>query len=152
MSKNSRCSRTFDNSCDYVISADMGPCKIPGVDNLIPLSGETGRLFSPLYPDAYPPNMICTWMITVPLGRFVQLSIKSFNLEKACDDPVLEIRDGPALSSKLLKSFYGRDFLPSVFASGHQLWIRFQTPSDKHLRGTGFDASFKAVTQRKTMF
>ena len=147
-----RCSRTFKNGCNYAISAAMGPCKLQGVDNLIPLSGETGRLYSPLHPDAYPPNMVCTWMITVPEGRFVQLSIKSFNLENTCDGPVLEIRDGPTFSSKLLKSFCGREFLPSVFASGQKLWIRFRTPSDKHLRGTGFDASFKAVTQRKTMF
>ena len=151
MSKSSRCSLTFENGCNYVISAAMGPCKLQGVDNLIPLTGETGRIYSPLHPNAYPPNMTCTWMITVPEGRFAQLSIKSFNLEKTCDGPVLEIRDGPSLSSKLLKSFCGRHFLPSVFASGNQLWIRFQTPSDKHLRGSGFDASFKAVTQRKTM-
>ena len=125
----------------------MGPCKLQGVDNVIPLTGVTGRLFSPLYPDFYPPNMMCTWKITVPEGHFAKLSIRSFNLEKSCDGPVLEIRDGQTSSSNLLKTFCGEDFEPSVFASGRHLWIRFQTPADKHLGGTGFDASFEAVTQ-----
>ena len=116
---------------------------------MIPLSGETGRLFSPLHPDAYPPDMMCTWIITVPEGRFVKLSIKSFNLEKTCNGPVLEIRDGLTSSSNVLKSFCGGDFEPSVFSSGRHLWIRFQTPGDNHLLGNGFDATYEAVTQCK---
>lgn len=122
MSKNSSCSRTFENRWNYVISADMGPCKLQGVNNRIPLTGETGRLFSPLYPDAYPPNVMCTWMITVPLGRFVQLSIKSFNLEKACDYPVREIRDVQLYQASCwnlsVEEIFCRQYLPAATNCG----------------------------------
>ena len=49
----------------FSVSASLGPCKLQGEDNVIPLTGTTGRLFSPLYPKIHPPNMTCAWMITV---------------------------------------------------------------------------------------
>ena len=130
----------------------MGPCKVQGVDNVIPLSGKVGRLFSPLYPQTYPPNMMCTWTITVPEGHFVKLRITSFFLEYTCRGSTLQIRDGQSESSSLLKSFCARKFESSVFSSGRHLWIRFQTPADKYLSGTGFSALFEAVNQCKTFF
>lgn len=128
----------------------MGPCKLQGVDNVIPLTGTTGRLFSPLYPQTYPPNMTCTWMITVPEGHFVKLKLTSFRLESTCDGPILQIRDGHSESSDLLKSFCAREFESSVFSNGRHLWVRFRTPDDQILSGDGFNAFFEAVTQCKT--
>ena len=127
----------------------MGPCKLLGVDNVIPLVGNTGRLFSPLYPETYPPNISCTWMITVPEGKFVKLKIASFRLESSCRGPVLEIRDGQRDTSNLLKSFCGRNFESSVFSTGRHLWVRFRSSNIKYLSGTGFNAVFEAVNQRK---
>ena len=66
----------------FSVSASLGPCKLQGEDNVIPLTGTTGRLLSPLYPKIYPPNMTCTWMIKVPTGKFVKLRISSFFLER----------------------------------------------------------------------
>ena len=119
---------------------------------MIPLSGKAGRLFSPLYPQTYPPNMMCTWTITVPEGHFVKLRITSFFLEYTCRGSTLQIRDGQSESSSLLKSFCARKFESSVFSSGRHLWIRFQTPADKYSSGTGFSALFEAVNQCKTFF
>lgn len=129
----------------------MGPCKLQGVDNVIPLTGKAGNLFSPLYPHTYPPNMKCTWVITVPDGHFVKLKITSFHLENICNGPTLQIRDGQGESSDLLKSLCGRKFESSVFSSGRHLWVRFKTPTDKSLSGTGFNALFEAVNQRKAL-
>ena len=130
----------------------MGPCKLQGVDNVIPLTGKTGNLYSPLYPQTYPTNMKCTWVITVPEGHFVKLKITSFRLEYICNGPSLQIRDGQSESNGLLKSFCGRKFESSVFSSGRHLWVRFQTPSDKYLSGSGFNALFEAVNQRKAFY
>ena len=66
----------------FSVSASLGPCKLQREDNVIPLTGTTGTLFSPLYPQTYPPSMTCTWMITVPKGKFVKLKISSFFLER----------------------------------------------------------------------
>ena len=126
----------------------MGPCNVIGVDNVIPLTGETGRLFSPLYPHTYPNDMMCTWKITVPEGNFVRLRITSFDLG-FCGGTALKIRDGQNSSGNLLKSFCGRTFKRSVFSSGRYLWVRFQSPKDGYVYGTGFNAVFEAVTQCK---
>ena len=128
----------------------MGPCKIQGVDNVIPLTGETGRLFSPLYPQTYPKNMMCTWKITVPEGHFVRLRITAFHLGYTCTSTTLKIRDGQGESSDLLKSFCGQTFDQSVFSKSRYLWVRFQSPSNEFVYGSGFNALFEAVTQCKT--
>ena len=91
--------------------------------------------------------MTCTWMITVPKGKFVKLKISSFFLEIFCNGPYLKIRDGQSESSDLLKSFCGRKFESSLFSSGRHLWVRFHSPNKKYLRGTGFNAVFEAVNQ-----
>ena len=128
----------------------MGPCKTQGIDNVIPLSGETGMLFSPLYPQTFPHNMKCTWIITVPQGNFVKLRITSLFLAYICKEGTnLEIRDGQSSSSDLIKTFCGRDFESSVFSSGRHLWVRFQSSIDSFQYGTGFHALFEMVNQCK---
>ena len=36
---------------------------------------------SPGYPDCYPNNVVCTWLIEAPPGFYIQLHIYHFNLE-----------------------------------------------------------------------
>lgn len=129
----------------------MGLCKNRGKNNVIPLTGKTGELFSPLFPRDYPHSIMCTWVITVPEGHFVKLRIKSFKLSSICYDlgPTLDIRDGQSSSSNRLKSFCGQRFEPSVFSSGRHLWVRFDIPEDDAIYDYGFYAVFEAVKQRK---
>ena len=96
--------------------------------------------------------MKCTWIITVPEGRFVWLRIVSFFLKSDCAKTTLEIRDGHSSSSELLKTFCGSSFESSVFSSGRYLWVRFQSAKDDSLKGTGFDASFEMISQSKCSF
>ena len=77
----------------------------------------------------------------------MKLKISSFFLESFCNGPSLKIRDGQSESSDLLKSFCGRKFESSLFSSGRHLWVRFHSPDEKYLRGTGFHAVFEAVNQ-----
>lgn len=79
----------------------------------------------------------------------MKLRMLAFHLGYICRGPFLEIRNGEGSSSGLLKSFCGGEFDPSVFSSGRHLWVRFQTPADQFLYGTGFNALFEAVTQCK---
>ena len=119
------------------------------MDNVIALNGTSGTLFSPSYPQIYPPNMTCTWIITVPEGEFVRLKLTSFHLEDSCIGAKLEIGDRKNSSNDLLKSFCGKKFESSSFSSGRYLWIRFVSPDIKDLIGTGFSAVFEAVKQCK---
>ena len=131
----------------------MGPCKTQGIDNVIPLTGKAGRLFSPLYPEKFPQDMECTWIITVPEGRFVRLSITSFDLGNECKN-TLEIRDGQTSLSPLLGNFCSVSFDPSVFSSGRYLWVRFQSEkrADKPPYATGFKAFYETVSQCRYSF
>ena len=119
------------------------------MDNIIAMNGSSGTLLSPNYPQVYKPNMTCTWIITVPEGKFVRLKLTSFYLEDSCIGVKLEIGDGKNSSSDLLKSFCGRKFESSSFSSGRNLWVRFMSPNIKDLIGTGFSAVFEAVEQCK---
>ncbi|PFX19451.1 Cubilin [Stylophora pistillata] len=142
----------FHASFKAVPDPAMGPCKTQGIDNVIPLSGKTGRLFSPLYPETFPNDMRCTWIISVPEGHFVKLRITSFLLAYVCKQTTLEIRDGQSSSSDLLRNFCGSSFERSVFSSGRHLWVRFHSDKDEFLYGTGFDAFFEMVSQLPAPF
>lgn len=142
-----------------LISAAMGPCKTQGVDNIIPLTGETGRLFSPLYPQTYPTNMTCTWKITVPEGHLVKLKITSFHLGTICHGSTLQMRDGQSESNALLKSYCRHPSLWSIersfFSSGRHLWVQFKSPTHAFKHGSlpyGFSFLFEAVNQCKDVF
>lgn len=137
----------------FSVTAAMGPCKTQGIDNVIPLTGKAGRLFSPLYPEKFPQDMQCTWIITVPEGRFVRLSITSFDLGNECKN-TLEIRDGQNSLSPLLGNFCSVSFDPSVFSSGRYLWVRFQSEkrADKPPYATGFKAFYETVSQCRYSF
>ena len=127
----------------------MGPCKYPGQDNIIPLTGESGNLFSPLYPHRFTDIINCTWVITVPDGHLVKLRIKSFDFEdyNICERASLDIRDGQSSSSGLLRSFCGYSYEKSVFSSGRHLWVQFN--SHNPYLGSYFYAMFEAVKQCK---
>ena len=128
----------------------MGPCKAQGIDNVIPVSGETGRLYSPLYPQTFPNRMTCTWIITAPEGKFVRLRITSLFFAYICKEGTnLEIRDGQSSSSDFLKTFCGQTYETSVFSSGRYLWVRFQSSKDEFQYGSGFNALFETVNQCK---
>ena len=135
-----------NSSFFIIISAAMGPCKYPFQDNMIPLTGKAGNLFSPLYPRKFGGEIKCTWVITAPEGNFVKLRIKSFDFS-LYSWISLTIRDGQSSSSVLLKSFCNINYESSVFSSSHQFWVQFI--STKNSGGANFYAEFEAVKQSK---
>ena len=134
------------------ILATMGPCKSPGGgENIIPLTGETGRLFSPLYPRNFAESISCTWVITAPEGHFVRLKIKALSLGRDCWLSSLYIRDGQNSSSDVFKKFCDdQTFQTSMFSSGRYLRVEFR--SLKHYDNSyasKFDAVFETVNKGK---
>lgn len=57
---------------------------------------EYGVLKSPRYPETYPNSKSCTWVITAPRGRQIELNITDFDMEEGtgsdCGYDYLEIR------------------------------------------------------------
>ena len=131
----------------------MGPCNDTTRDNVIPLSGETGRLFSPLYPRNSPRRIICTWVITAPEEHFVRLRIKDLQLDSDCLTH-FHVRDGKVWSSDLLKtmckaSIFSSDGYYSIFSSGRYLWVKFDSNQYFGRYTSKFDAVFEVVKQGK---
>ena len=56
--------------------------------------GESGSIRSPNYPDSYPNNKECIWVIEAKNKYLVTLSFSSFQLENSskCSNDYLEIR------------------------------------------------------------
>lgn len=59
------------------------------------LSGTSGSLHSPGYPNTYPSNRECIWYIHTTPGSSIQLTIQEFDIEyhPNCDYDVLEVRE-----------------------------------------------------------
>ena len=64
-------------------------------------TGNSGSFTSPLYPQKYPNNKECAWVITVPLNRLLRVRFLDFNLEKhsKCSYDRIEVYDGGTLKS-----------------------------------------------------
>ncbi|KAK0142000.1 Bone morphogenetic protein 1 [Merluccius polli] len=114
---------------------------------------DTGQIQSPNYPDDYPPNKNCVWIITVAQGFHVELSFHLFErrcdylptrpqMEKhdSCAYDYLEVRDGRSGGGPLLGHFCGYDKPNDIKSSSNQLWVTFV--SDRSVNKAGFSASF----------
>lgn len=139
----------------YLISrfhflAVVGLCRGPQ-NQVISLERETGRIFSPLFPSDFPAGIKCTWVITVPEGRYVKLRMKSLKLDRTCSYSFLYIWDGWNSTGDLLNKFCGEEFQPSVFSSGRYLRVHLDSSrvAASSYHAPGFDAVYEAVKQRK---
>lgn len=58
------------------------------------LSEPVGEVTSPNYPNQYPNDRQCEWMIVMPTGRQIVLNVTDFRLEShpSCDNDYLEVR------------------------------------------------------------
>ncbi|XP_077568227.1 neuropilin and tolloid-like protein 2 isoform X3 [Stigmatopora nigra] len=102
-------------------------------------NAEGGSFSSPDYPDTYPPNKECLYVLeALPRQRIELLFDKSFYIEASfeCRFDHIEVRDGPFSFSPLINRFCGASCPGLVLSSGRFMWIRFY--SDEELEGIGF--------------
>nr|XP_044991063.1 cubilin [Jaculus jaculus] len=107
----------------------------------------TGTLHSPNFPNAYPNNWECIYMITVQRNQQIALHFRNFSLEQGfpgnCPDFV-EIRDGGYETSPYLGSYCGSIPPPRIISHSNKLWIRFK--SDLLISSSGFLATWDGST------
>ena len=97
-----------------------------------------GFLTSPSYPQNYPENAKCDYVIKQPAGRYINLIIQMFNtFDKDCGDWVvgdassedgfdyLEVRDGNSEKSPLIGRFCGNQIPASMHSTSNNMWIRY---------------------------
>ena len=65
---------------------------------------EEGSFQTPRYPEPYPANIECEWIITVPVTHSLTLTFDAFGVEESskCKYDYVEIRDGATDSSTLI--------------------------------------------------
>ncbi|XP_049840781.1 cubilin-like [Schistocerca gregaria] len=108
-----------------------------------------GEFTSPSYPNHYPDNVLCEWLITVEWGNSVQLTIEDFSMERTpdCGLDSLTIYGGvDDTAPQLTQLCHTQEKAMNYSSSGNNMFIRFV--SDWVYSGRGFKASYKTVASR----
>ena len=118
------------------------------------LSGKSGTIQSPNFPNNYEAEHDCSWIISVPRGNHVLLSFNrtDFHIHscnKICDCDFLEVRAGTTAGGMLLGKFCGSDPPSPIYVNGSDMWLRFV--SNKLSNNKGFRAKFEAIRPLKGM-
>ncbi|XP_062818489.1 CUB and sushi domain-containing protein 2 isoform X3 [Anolis carolinensis] len=98
------------------------------------LTGPSGVILSPNYPEPYPPGKECDWKLTVSPDYVIALVFHIFNLEAGYD--FLHIYDGPNSLSPLIGSFYDTQLPERIESSSNNLFLAFR--SDASVSNIGF--------------
>uniref|UniRef100_A0A2H8TEF1 Cubilin n=1 Tax=Melanaphis sacchari TaxID=742174 RepID=A0A2H8TEF1_9HEMI len=109
-----------------------------------------GIIESPFYPNPYPKNKICEYVIAQPVGKAIRLSFLDMEIEDLsypkCLYDSLEIRDGDNENSTLIALLCGNiNKLPKLpYLSTHNyMWLKFST--DHSNSNKGFLANYSTV-------
>ena len=90
------------------------------------LGNNTGVIYSPGFPNDYPEDMYCDWLITAPgYWQYLLLNFTELQLEYGCYDSVV-VRDGLFSGSDELASYCDTQYSPRVLVpSGHSARVEF---------------------------
>ncbi|XP_076143593.1 neuropilin and tolloid-like protein 2 [Alosa pseudoharengus] len=106
-----------------------------------------GGLFtSPNYPETYPPNKECVYILEALPRQRIQLTFdKTYYIEPSfeCRFDHIEVRDGPFGFSPLINRFCGPKSPGVVTSTGRFMWIKFT--SDEELEGLGFRVQYTFI-------
>lgn len=104
-----------------------------------------GLLRSPDYPNYYPPNRECVWIIEAQNKFRILLDVKKFKIEphSYCAYDYLEIRNGGYETSPLVGKFCGIDIPGEITSFTNQLYIKFV--SDGSSSEQGFEIEWDSM-------
>ncbi|RLU24405.1 hypothetical protein DMN91_002494 [Ooceraea biroi] len=105
-------------------------------------TSEKGAITSPGYPNSYPLNAECVWVLNTSPGNRVTLTFSEFDIQSSenCDLDYLEIRENSGIG-KLISVSCGKDV--ASITSSSVLWIKFK--SDSSGTAKGFVAEYNYV-------
>ncbi|XP_037942752.1 dorsal-ventral patterning protein tolloid-like, partial [Teleopsis dalmanni] len=101
------------------------------------ISAPFGTIYSPNFPDLYPPNADCVWHFLTTPGHRIKLIFNEFNVEshQECAYDNVAIYDGESESSSLLGRFCGDKIPYPISSSTNQLYMVLKTDKNKQLNG-----------------
>ncbi|XP_048832446.1 neuropilin and tolloid-like protein 1 isoform X4 [Brienomyrus brachyistius] len=104
---------------------------------------EGGLFTSPNYPNKYPPERECIYIIEAAPKQCIDLYFdEKYSIEPSweCKFDHIEVRDGPFGFSPIIGRYCGQQSPPYIRSSGRYLWIKFV--ADGELEATGFSATY----------
>ncbi|XP_078540505.1 astacin-like metalloendopeptidase [Lissotriton helveticus] len=108
------------------------------------MTKPNGYILSPNYPAAYPPSTNCSWVIVVPSGFKISLTIVDFSVEAAtnCVYDYLLIMDD-ARPNPLIGKYCGSKQSTIINSVGNTM--RFQFITDRSVQSKGFQLKYFTV-------
>ncbi|KAM6900418.1 cubilin [Xenentodon cancila] len=106
-----------------------------------PITAPSGEFHSPSYPNSYPNNVDCSWVISVDPNHRVLLNFTDLDIEyhSSCSWDYVAIHDGPSMSSPQLTKVCGTS-TPPITSTQNTVYVRFRSDSSRNHRG--FSARF----------
>ncbi|XP_077126216.1 neuropilin and tolloid-like protein 1 isoform X1 [Ranitomeya variabilis] len=104
---------------------------------------DGGIFTSPNYPNKYPPDRECIYIIEAAPRQCIELHFdEKYAIESSweCKFDHLEVRDGPFGFSPIIGRYCGQQSPPFIKSSGRFLWIKFF--ADGELESLGFSAQY----------
>ncbi|XP_033914574.1 neuropilin and tolloid-like protein 1 isoform X1 [Acipenser ruthenus] len=107
---------------------------------------EGGIFTSPNYPNKYPPDKECVYIIEAAPRQCIDLFFaEQYSIEPSweCKFDHIEVRDGPFGFSPIIGRYCGQQSPPFIKSSGRYLWIKFF--ADGELEAIGFSATYNFI-------
>ncbi|XP_071985256.1 CUB domain-containing protein 2 isoform X2 [Engystomops pustulosus] len=107
------------------------------------LTSLSGVITSPDYPDNYPNNAECHWLIRAAPHSTIRLLFTDFQLEsQECNFDYVAVSDGSGQEEEQVRHYCGTTKPPDTTSSSNQLLVVFK--SDFNIGGRGFKAYFSS--------
>ncbi|XP_077993791.1 cubilin-like [Glandiceps talaboti] len=102
----------------------------------------SGEFTTPYFPDAYPNDKTCEYVIQQLPGYVITLTFVTFDIEGStdCIFDYVEIRDGQTIDSPLISKLCGTSVPAPIISTQNNMYVRFV--SDGSLSNHGFRATY----------
>ncbi|XP_039341949.1 CUB domain-containing protein 2 isoform X3 [Mauremys reevesii] len=93
------------------------------------LTGLSGVITSPHYPENYPNNVECRWIIRAVPNSIIKLVFADFQMEnnEGCNFDYVAVYDGPTMGDMHLSHYCGNMKPPDIVSSTHELLVVFKS-------------------------
>ena len=111
------------------------------------LSGTSGEITNPNYPNNYDINKNCDWFITASDNQQIELTIKEMDVEKgpSCNYDYIRLQEGFDHAGSIIGTYCGKNPPEPIRSSGNKVRVTFH--SDDQQTRKGFKISWRAVTK-----